>query len=440
MPRRWGLPGAERGQDLLSSFFSGGGLLQPFVPPIRRAFGQGLKLLHNWRQRFLPRMTARRLNPRFASGAMLIGFFRAECGVGEAARRLFFALRNVNYPVTAVYLSSGQFEERDTSIVNQFTEHSAYRYNIFHVNANDILLRPSLFRRHGLRGGYRIGVWAWELARFPNALSKAFDQVDEVWVPSQFVYDAVAPVSPKPVIIIPHAVPCVEAPTAFGRSYFGIDPDAFVILIAFDLNSFIARKNPHGAIEAVRRAFAGAHGRNVQLVIKLHGRGFAEARNTLVEALHDIDKPIVMDCVLTREEMTGLQTCCDVFLSLHRSEGFGLNIAECMALGKCVIATNYSSNLDYFDKTCGAPVSYSLVPVQPSEYIFPHDQWWAEPNIDEAAELLRRAADDPQWRLALGRAARVRIRDQLSYDAIGRKVVERLSTLDAELYPKTVGY
>jgi glycosyltransferase involved in cell wall biosynthesis len=261
---------------------------------------------------------------------------------------------------------------------------------------------------------------------------KAFDHLDEVWVPSKFVYDAVAPASTKPVAIFPHAVPSIEPPATYDRNYFGLRPDAFVILVAFDLNSHLTRKNPQGAIEAVRRAFGSAAKPNVQLVIKLHGLGFSNARKKVHKALGGFPEAVIIDRVLSREEMWGLQACCDVYLSLHRSEGFGLNIAECMALGKCVIATNYSGNTDYFDKTCGAPVGYSLIRVGKSDYIFPENQYWAEPDIDEAARLLRRAAEDAAWRASLGRAARIRIVTTLSYEAVGKRIVERLSALDAD--------
>jgi len=406
-------------------------LFQPFLPIFSHALRWGLGLVRSCAEKIFPRKASRQLDARLVSGATIIGFMRAECGVGEAARRLFLTLKTVNYPVAATCLTARQFEERDSSLARYFTEQTNCRYDIFNVNANDILRRPSLLR-HSARSSYRIGVWAWELARFPHALMKAFDHLDEVWVPSKFVYDAVAPASTKPVAIFPHAVPSIEPPATYDRNYFGLRPDAFVILVAFDLNSHLTRKNPQGAIEAVRRAFGGAVKPNVQLVIKLHGLGFSNARKKVHKALGGFPEAVIIDRVLSREEMWGLQACCDVYLSLHRSEGFGLNIAECMALGKCVIATNYSGNTDYFDKTCGAPVGYSLIRVGKSDYIFPENQYWAEPDIDEAARLLRRAAEDAAWRASLGRAARIRIVTTLSYEAVGKRIVERLSALDAD--------
>src|SRR4029079_18258917 len=120
-----------------------------------------------------------------------------------------------------------------------------------------------------------------------------------------------------------------------------------------------------------------------------------------------------------RLEMDALQNCCDVYISLHRSEGFGLNIAECMAKGKLVIATNYSGNRDFLDATCGAPVRFSLRPVANESYPHSSGQWWAEPDVEHAAELLRRAVEDGDWRRALGRVAQARIANDFSYESVG---------------------
>ena len=166
------------------------------------------------------------------------------------------------------------------------------------------------------------------------------------------------------------------------------------------------------------------------LVIKLHGIGFAQERARLAHMLCDMKNVMVIDELLTHPEMMALQACCDVFLSLHRSEGFGLNIAECMGQGKCVIATDYSGSTDFLDETCGAPVGYKLVAVKPGEYVGGQDQHWAEPNVDEAAALLVRAADNVGWRRGLGAAARTKIRRKLNYRVVGESMVGRLNALD----------
>jgi glycosyltransferase involved in cell wall biosynthesis len=363
-------------------------------------------------------------------GATLFGYLRADCGIGEAARNLFFSLREVDCPVAAKCISR-RFEENDHRIDSDLARRSPYGYHIFHFNAQETLHLSSLIGDEDIHDRYKIGVWAWELPRFPRELQPALDRVDEVWVPSRFVQDALRPVTTKPVLVFPHAVRIPKVSKQFGRAAFGLPDDAFIVLVIFDLHSHIARKNPEAAIAAFRAAFDNCT-TNAHLVLKFHGVGFTKERGMLARAVADMKNTTILDCLMPREEVTGLQRCCDVFLSLHRSEGFGLNIAECMALEKCVIATNYSGNVDFFDASCGAPVQFKLINVRPGEYSFPADQHWAEPDIAEAAALLRRAYDDAQWRAALGRAGRERVERDLDYARVGAMAVERLRHLERQ--------
>ena len=363
-------------------------------------------------------------------GATVFGYLKAESGTGEAARRLFLSLRIVNYPVTARSLPIPAFEETDTTIKEELgAANSPYRTHIFHFNADTTLHLDRLVRRRNLHGRYKIGVWAWELPELPAAWHRASNVLDEIWVPSEFVRRAVAPTTSKPVRVFPHAVPKLQAPEN-SRDHFGIGLDKFVILITIDLNSYIARKNPVGAIEAVRRAFSDYHN-DVVLIVKMHGRNQQTSRLTIMQAIQGMPNAQVIDRVLSRDEMTLLQSSCDVYLSLHRSEGFGLCIAECMALGKLVIATNYSGNCDYFDASCGAPVDFSMQAVKPEQYPFADGQSWAEPDLSHAVELLRRAFGDPGWRHRMGARAREKAEQQLSYRQVGALMSARLAEIDA---------
>lgn len=373
---------------------------------------------------FLPSNRSRK------KGATVFGYFKAESGTGEAARRLFLSLRIVDYPVIAKSLPIPAFEETDTTINDDLGEtNSPYRTHIFHFNADTTLNLDRMVRRRNLRGRYKIGVWAWELPELPAAWHRASEVLDEIWVPSEFVRRAVAPTTSKPVRVFPHAVPKLQAPET-SRDHFGIGPDKFVILITIDLNSYIARKNPVGAIEAVRRAFSNGH-KDMLLIVKMHGRNQTASRLTIMQAIRDMPHARVIDRVLSRDEMTLLQASCDIYLSLHRSEGFGLCIAECMALGKLVIATNYSGNCDYFDASCGAPVDFSMQAVAPGQYPFADGQSWAEPDLSHAVGLLRRAFDDPAWRQRMGARARERAEQQLSYHQVGALMRARLAEIDA---------
>jgi glycosyltransferase involved in cell wall biosynthesis len=362
-------------------------------------------------------------------GATVFGYLKADCGIGEAARNLFFALRAVDYPVAAKCLHR-QFEESDARLDREFVRHSRHRYHIFHANAENTREVLASVHPAEMQHRYRIGFWAWELARFPDSWRQVAEHLDEIWVPSRFVHQAVTAAVSKPVFIFPHPVPLPDGAASYRRRYFGLKESVFTVLVALDLHSGYERKNPEGAIAAMRRAFGTSS--NVQLVIKLHGIGFVRERARLAAALDGCSNTVVIDRLLTHAEMSALQACCDVFLSLHRSEGFGLNIAECMAHGKCAIATDYSGNRDFLDGTCGAPVRFRLVDVRPDQDAFAQGQQWADPDIEQAADLLVRAASEPGWREGLGAAARARVERSLSYRVVGAQMAERLNQIDAQ--------
>jgi glycosyltransferase involved in cell wall biosynthesis len=373
------------------------------------------------------------VDPTNAPGATVVGFLRAESGIGEAGRRTYGALKEAGYSVSPYAMPTNDFfEEADASLAEELTPRIDGRHVILQINADNTLALPSLFHRGELAGRYRIGIWAWELSQFPAAWESAFDQIDEIWAPSSFIQHVLAQATFKPVFVMPHPVPIFPQIQAFDRRYFGLKPDAFIVLVSLDLNSFAARKNPMAAVQAVRLASKQVDG--LQLVIKVHGRrAFVGDREELAAMIRDIADVVLIDRVITRQEMDALQHCCDVYASLHRSEGFGLNIAECMAKGKLVIATNYSGSRDFLDSTCGAPVGFSLRPVREGEYPYHEQQWWAEPDVRHAAELLVRAAHDSNWRLHMGQAAQERIRHDFSYESVGVRMRLRLERIDAEI-------
>jgi glycosyltransferase involved in cell wall biosynthesis len=261
----------------------------------------------------------------------------------------------------------------------------------------------------------------------------AFDAVHEVWVPSSYVAKAVSAKTGKPVRVMPHRVE-VTPPASVPRKKFGLGEDAIVFLTAIDFNSFLERKNILGVIEAFRAAFADDQ-TAVQLVIKAHGgaSSFRTPRAQLLEAAARDPRILVIDRVMPRREVTELQAASDVFVSLHRAEGFGLPIAECMALGRLVIATDYSGSTDFVTAECAMPVPYRLVEVGEKSYPLGGGQRWAEPDLGEAARLMRLAAGDAQLRTRLGAAAADKIGRELNGQVVGARMAARLAEIRAEL-------
>ena len=279
---------------------------------------------------------------------------------------------------------------------------------VTHLNPPELTLWLQRTAARSLRGRRHIGYWAWELPALPPAWTPAFAYVDEVWCPSRFTAEAVRAAAPAhvPVKVVAHPVfmaPC----TAPDRARFGLASDACVVLTAMDLKSTSARKNPQGAIAAYLRAIPRPDGRST-LVCKLAGGRQAPERLAEVEAMA-AGRPdvILMHQALSEGEMSALIASSDIVLSLHRAEGFGLLPAEAMWLGKPVVATAWSGVMDFLDPDSAALVSWTPAPVRDVQAMY-EGGWWAEPDLDAAADRLRRLLADPVARVSLGARAHAR--------------------------------
>jgi glycosyltransferase involved in cell wall biosynthesis len=285
-----------------------------------------------------------------------------------------------------------------------------------------------------LRVERRIVLPVWELSTYPEAWARQLERFDEVWVPSAFVRDAIQPAVSRPVSLIPWSTGVRLGPSP-GRRHFGIPESAYAFLVAFDLRSYQERKNPLAALAAFAELSRQHPTRDLVLVIKMSGSDArpqaAEAfRKSLADALgrHGAGRVSLIERDLKDSETKNLVRCCDCLLSLHRSEGFGRFLAEAMLLGKPVIGTAYSGNLEFMNPDVSCLVNYRLVPVAQDAYPFWEGQVWAEPDLDEAIAWMSRVVDDPIWGRELGRRASAHIRSRFGYRAIGLQYLEHLQS------------
>jgi len=285
---------------------------------------------------------------------------------------------------------------------------------VLHINAPLLPLAMLRLGRKVLRGRPIIGYWAWELPIVPPDWHAAVKFVHEVWVPSRFTAEALEDLLPGRVRVVPHPV-AIATPTAEpDRHGFGLPPDTVTVLVSFNLASSFERKNPLAAIAAFRAAFGDRNDR--LLVIKI---GFPDHFPADLARLHEAiggSRNIRLDAgTLSPQRSRSLTASVDIVLSLHRSEGFGLVPAEAMLLGKPVIATGWSGNMDFMDASCAVPIGYRLVPVQDPRGVYDiSGAVWAEADLNETVEQLRRLADDPALRMALGARAQAAAQARLT--------------------------
>jgi glycosyltransferase involved in cell wall biosynthesis len=362
-------------------------------------------------------------------GLNIVGYVRAEMGVGESARAASRAARAIGIPIAVKEIACGEYRSEDQS-VGPTTEKLPYAINVFHVNADQtqaVFGSPD----HACESGkYNIGFWHWELERFPERWMRAFDPYKEIWTSSTFCQQSIARVSPIPVVHIPHAI-SFEPPPTMGRAYFGLPSGRFLFLTLFDMLSVFDRKNPLGAAEAFIRAFGNDS--SVQLIIKINN---AKSRPDHLKTLQEriAGYPItIIDATFTRNETYGLMNVCDCLISLHRSEGFGLTLAEAMFLGKPVIATAYSGNMDFTRFDNSFLVGYRLKPVGKHNEPYDEDALWADPSVEQAAQQMRTVTGSPQICQQLAVAGQEFVRRRLSPEAVGRQMAGRLNTIQSQV-------
>jgi glycosyltransferase involved in cell wall biosynthesis len=357
-----------------------------------------------------------------------MGYVRADLGLGEAARSLALACKAADIPFSATDLGHQTLHPQSSYAILDTAVAARFPIDLHYVNATHAQPTARWLEEQGLgRNRYTIGFWHWEQPVLPEAHHAAFQYVDEVWAPSTFVADAIAAVSPIPVFKLPHAVVCEASPLA-DRSQFGLPADRLLVLVMYDFLSYQFRKNPEAAIEAFRIAARGQTG--MGLVIKtINGDKHADALAQLKASVADLPHVYFVDRFLSRQQTWDLQACCDVLLSLHRAEGFGLAPAEMMRLGKAVVATGWSANMDFMTHENAMPVRFSLQPLAHDIGAYPAGPLWAEAEVEHAAWCLQQLAQDPPLRQALGQRAASDIRYQLCPARVGEQMANRLKIL-----------
>jgi glycosyltransferase involved in cell wall biosynthesis len=354
-------------------------------------------------------------------GVNVAGYLQADSGLAVSAQRTIAALTSAGVAVRPVsYRRTMSRQGPDAIEVNgaelfdvNLICITAEQFPFFHADMGD-----SFFA-----GRYTIGYWYWELEVFPSDQMAALDLVDEVWVATRHVLAAIAPLTNKPVRHMP--IPLVAPqPSDRNRSSFGLS-DAYTFLFTFDFDSVMARKYPLGTIRAFERAFPEAS--SALLILKSVNAGRWPSEAELIRcAIADRPDIVLMDGYLTAADQAALVAACDCYVSLHRAEGLGLTLADAMALGKSVIATDYSGNIDFMNEHNSFPVPFTYTTVPVGTPAYPAGARWAEPDVDEAARLMKLVAEDPDVGRRIGAQARHDILSNWSVDTVGARMRDRL--------------
>lgn len=392
-------------------------VLKRLLPaPVRRAIKSWL----GWR-RMETLIRQRRPRGDLEWGVNMIGAVNGASGLSEGSRGTALGLREAGIPTRVWDFEAAKGAEA--------AKEPPYRVNLVHANPNQL---PELVYRIPAElwtGCYNIGFWVWEQEQLPEEWVRYMPLFDEIWMPSGFSAAAIRRGGTLPVHVVPHIV-APEYDPAWDRKRWGLPEDLFLVLVAFDCDSCVERKNPAGAVRAFCRAFSPEEpvglvvkARNMTRELEVEFRSLLEGRENVYFFREDYPKTAV----------NSLIRAADVYLSLHRAEGFGLILAEAMYLGTPVVATDWSGNRDFMDAETACAVDARLVPLEQDIPPYKRGSRWAQPDEQQAAQYLRRLYEEPALRQRLTERAKARVSGELSAETVSQIIKERMEDLRARL-------
>ncbi|MCK5867685.1 MAG: glycosyltransferase family 4 protein, partial [Mycoplasmataceae bacterium] len=346
-----------------------------------------------------------------------LAYLDNESGLSEAARLNLETLRDSGLSVFVKNFS------RDNKLLTNAQTEEKIEINIVHININFIRDFISLNKQELDKAKYNIAYWAWEFEVVPEDFLEYTYYFDEIWVPSHFCVEAFAAKISIPVLKFSHPVSLTSK--MFKKIHFNIPEQGFVFLTIFDSLSSLERKNPFATIDAFLKKFKGND--SVYLVVKTNKLEKFKKEYLKMKSLVSLNKNIILiNRYLSKNELHSLIQVSNAYISLHRSEGFGLTMAEAMGYGIPVIATGYSGNMDFMNVNNSLLVKYSMTKTQFIHGITPVGSLFADPDIDHAAEQMRNLYIDSQLRAELSMSGSDYILKKHGIDIIGLKMKCRL--------------
>jgi glycosyltransferase involved in cell wall biosynthesis len=374
---------------------------------------------------------------------VLVGHPFAPIGMGEHIRCSLRAFRSIgiNVGIKDAHIP----QPSDVNLQHELREYLVPKFsselNVFHLNGDEI--EPTLARLGTdlPKDAYNVVYPMWELSKYPKVWATQLDRFDEVWAPSKFTYESIASAVAKPVMHMPLAGQ-IHLNSFLGRRHFQIPESSFTFLFFFDLTSHIQRKNPFAVLQAFENLCSLRPDEDLCLVIKVKGGRMNPEDQSIFHTYLDRlkGKLIVIDHLLSDNEVKNLLRCSDCFVSLHRSEGFGLGLITAMFLGKPVIATAYSANMDFMTEKNSCLVRYKLCEVPDGAYPYSEGQVWADPDVDHAVEYMLRLVSDRDYVRSIGDEASRHIRVHFSYRAAGLRYYDRMQAIAKNRLSLRVGH
>lgn len=360
-------------------------------------------------------------------GVNQIGYFGKGFGLGESSRLMLEALKQAGIPVSLISVNDLLVNVRDEPFLYPIENVFKYPINLFTIDTTQI---PIFIERNGwnhFKNRHNIGLVFWETTHTTQAYAKGWEYLDEIWTTSRFMQEVLSRIAPTAIPV--HYIP---QPLELAYSYRSTNqtkkelPHLFTYLFFFSFNSVLGRKNPQAIIDAFHIAFPDE--KKVRLIIKSKdSQNFSEQLKNMQKKIERDSRVVWIDEVMDEQERFNLMNRCDCYISLHRSEGFGLTLCEAMLLNKPVIATGYSGNIDFMNDHNSYLCSYRFVPVGEGNPPYPPDGIWAEPDIHHAAQLMRHVFENQEEAITKAHRGREFIQELYNFKRVGTSIAKRLA-------------
>lgn len=363
-------------------------------------------------------------------GINVFGFVTGEFGIAEATRLNIKALKSVGVPVAISNYDVKTRHRHADETFTDFNDDFPFGISLYQISPSEVNNLLTYKTHDKLKEKYNILYVAWESEYFPEEFKKNISYFDEIWVPSIYCKEIISKNTESPVIVIPHPIDLIAKSTIETTNFY--DGTKFNFLFIFDYNSSIDRKNVIGLIDAFDLAFLGNS--EVCLTIKTSlSKKYKSEKRFLQSKIKGKSNIKIVEKIYQKIELNEIISKCDCYVSLHRSEGFGLTMAEAMYYNKPVIATGYSGNLQFMNNNNSFLVPFDITVNTKNVINYKKDTVWAKPSLNKAAEFLKFVFTYKSEATAISLVGQKEIFDNLSLLKIGQLMKDRIEYIDKHI-------
>lgn len=365
---------------------------------------------------------------KYEKGINLIGPIDSATGLGQSFRLVERVISQTGEPYLIYNYQQNTRNRIDISkYQNKIKSELNYGINLWHINPSEFAEAYAVMGKEAFDGHYNIAFWLWELEDFPDEWVSYMKLLDEIWTPSEFISESIRKKTDKPVYTIPYYVTAETDTEEYNRRYFELPDDKFLYLMMYDVQSITERKNPEGVIQAFKQAFQPEQ-KEVGLVIKLNSASDADLARIRAD-VGNYSNVYLINRNMSKIEVNSLVADMDVFVSLHRAEGFGLVLAEAMLNHVPTIATNWSANTEFMNEETACMVDYKLATLEKEIPPYHKGCRWAEPDLQQAADYMKKLYTDREFSQQISEKAYAYLKEKLGADNIKELMMERIQSI-----------